>query len=82
MKVLIADQRLVTEIFPMEEAMPTMRRALTMLAKGDVVMPLRTMLGLPRGDAVMEIARERDLGTWVGDRRPALRQSRGGMTWL
>ena len=28
-KVLIADQKLVTEIFPMEEAIPTMRRALT-----------------------------------------------------
>ncbi len=53
MKVLIADQKLVTEVFPMEEAIPTMRRALTMLADGDVVMPLRTMLGLPRGDAVM-----------------------------
>ena len=53
MKVLIADQKLVTEIFPMEEAIPTMRRALTMLAGGDVVMPLRTMLGLPQGDAVM-----------------------------
>jgi len=52
-KVLIADQKLVTEIFPMEEAIPTMRRALTMLAGGDVVMPLRTMLGLPQGDAVM-----------------------------
>ena len=38
MKVLIADQKLVTEIFPMEEAIPTMRRALTMLAEGDVVM--------------------------------------------
>lgn len=53
MKVLIADQKLVTEVFPMEEAIPTMRRALTMLAEGDVVMPLRTMLGLPGGDAVM-----------------------------
>ena len=53
MQVLIADQKLVTEIFPMEEAIPTMRRALTLLAEGDVVMPLRTMLGLPKGDAVM-----------------------------
>jgi len=52
MKVLIADQKLVTEVFPMEEAIPTMRRALTMLAEGDVVMPLRSYLGLP-GDAVM-----------------------------
>ena len=53
MKVLIADQKLVTEIFPMEEAIPTMRRALAMLAEGDVVMPLRSYLALPGGDAVM-----------------------------
>ncbi len=53
MKVLIADQKLVTEVYPMEEAIRTMRTALTMLAEGDVVMPLRTMLALPRGDAVM-----------------------------
>ena len=52
MKVLIADQKLVTEVFPMGEAIPTMRKALTMLAEGDVVMPLRSYLGLP-GDAVM-----------------------------
>ena len=37
----------------MEEAIPTMRRALTMLAGGDVVMPLRSYLALPGGDAVM-----------------------------
>jgi ornithine cyclodeaminase len=53
MKVLIADQQLVTEVFPMEEAIPTMRRALTMLAEGDVVMPLRSYLAIPGGDAVM-----------------------------
>jgi ornithine cyclodeaminase len=53
MKVLIADQKLVTEVYPMEEAIPTMRRALTMLAEGDVVMPLRSYLALPQGDAVM-----------------------------
>jgi ornithine cyclodeaminase len=52
-KVLIADQKLVTEVYPMEEAIPTMRRALTMLAEGDVVMPLRSYLALPQGDAVM-----------------------------
>ena len=42
MKVLIADQKLVTEVFPMGEAIPTMRKALTML-QGDVVMPLRAL---------------------------------------
>jgi ornithine cyclodeaminase len=52
-KVLIADQKLVTEVYPMEEAIPTMRRALTLLAEGDVVMPLRSYLSLPQGDAVM-----------------------------
>ncbi len=53
MKVLIADQHLVAKAFPMEEAIPTMRRALTMLAEGDVVMPLRSYLAIPGGDAVM-----------------------------
>jgi len=53
MKALIADQRLVTELLPMEEAIDVMRRALTMLAEGDVVMPLRQMLVMPGGDRVM-----------------------------
>ncbi|HTX68229.1 MAG TPA: ornithine cyclodeaminase family protein [Thermoleophilia bacterium] len=53
MRVLIADQQLVTEVFPMQEAIPTVRRALTMLAEGDVVMPLRSYLAIPGGDAVL-----------------------------
>ena len=53
MKVLIADQKLVTELLPMDKAIAVMREALTMLAGGDVVMPLRTMLALPGSDAVM-----------------------------
>lgn len=53
MKVLIADQQLVTEVLPMDEAIPAMRRALTLLAEGDVVMPLRSYLALPQGDAVL-----------------------------
>jgi len=52
-KVLIADQRLVTELLPMEEAIGVMRDALTMLAGGDMVMPLRTMLAMPGGERVM-----------------------------
>jgi ornithine cyclodeaminase len=52
-KVLIADQKLVTDVYPMEEAIATMRKAMTMLAEGDVVMPLRSYLALPRSDAVM-----------------------------
>jgi ornithine cyclodeaminase len=52
-KVLVADQKLVTEVYPMEDAIQTMRRALTMLAEGEVVMPLRSYLAIPGGDAVM-----------------------------
>jgi len=52
-KVLIADQKLVTEVYPMEEAIPAMRAALTMLAEGEVVMPLRSYLPIPGSDAVM-----------------------------
>ena len=37
----------------MDEAIGVMRRALTMLAEGDVVMPLRTMLVMPGGERVM-----------------------------
>jgi ornithine cyclodeaminase len=53
MKALIADQKLVTELLPMDEAIGVMRRALTMLAGGDVVMPLRQMIPLPGGDRVL-----------------------------
>ncbi len=53
MKALIADQKLVTELLPMDEAIEVMRRALTLLAEGDVVMPLRQMIPLPGGDRVL-----------------------------
>jgi len=53
MKALIADQRLVTELLPMDEAIEVMRSALTMLARGDAILPLRTMMALPGGDRVM-----------------------------
>jgi ornithine cyclodeaminase len=52
-KVLIADQTLVTQILPMDEAISVMREAIMMLAKGDVIMPLRTMMSLPGGESVM-----------------------------
>jgi ornithine cyclodeaminase/alanine dehydrogenase-like protein (mu-crystallin family) len=55
MNVLIADQQLVTELLPMDEAISVMRRALTLLAEGDVLMPLRTSLHLPVGGAVMAV---------------------------
>jgi alanine dehydrogenase len=53
MKALIADQKLVTELLPMDEAIEVMRRGLTLLAEGDVVMPLRQMIPLPGGDRVL-----------------------------
>jgi alanine dehydrogenase len=53
MKVLIADQELVKDLLSMETAIRVMRGAFELLAGGDVVMPLRSMLELPRGDAVM-----------------------------
>ena len=53
MKTLIADQKLVTELLPMDKAIEVMREALTMLAGGDVVMPLRTMVPLPGGQRVV-----------------------------
>jgi ornithine cyclodeaminase/alanine dehydrogenase-like protein (mu-crystallin family) len=61
-KALIADQKLVTDILPMEEAIPVMREALTMLAGGDVVMPLRTMMPLPGGESVMGL-----MPSYLGD---------------
>jgi ornithine cyclodeaminase/alanine dehydrogenase-like protein (mu-crystallin family) len=48
--VLIADQKLVTELLTMGEAIATMRDALLMLQRGDVVMPLRTVMSLPGGE--------------------------------
>ena len=53
MKTLIADQKLVSELLPMDKAVAVMREALTMLAGGDVVMPLRTMMQLPGGERVV-----------------------------
>jgi ornithine cyclodeaminase/alanine dehydrogenase-like protein (mu-crystallin family) len=52
-KVLIADQKLVTELFTMGEAVDVMRQALLLLDEGDVVMPLRSMLPIPGGERVM-----------------------------
>jgi len=53
MKALIADQKLVTELFRMDEAIEVMRRALVLLQEGEVIMPLRSMLFLPVGERVM-----------------------------
>jgi ornithine cyclodeaminase len=53
MDVLIADQKQVSALLPMDEAIEVMRRALSLLDGGDVLLPLRSMLALPDGDRVM-----------------------------
>ena len=53
MDVLIADQKQVSALLPMDEAIEVMRRALILLDGGDVLLPLRSMLALPDGDRVM-----------------------------
>ena len=53
MKVLIADQQQVADLLPMAEAIEVMRGALTMLADGDALLPLHSMLALPGGDGVL-----------------------------
>ena len=48
MEVLIANQQQVTELLPMAECIEVMADALTMLAAGEAILPLRTMLALPQ----------------------------------
>ncbi len=53
MQVLIANQELVTELLPMPECVDVMADALKMLAGGEAILPLRTMLMLPGGQNLM-----------------------------
>lgn len=53
MKVLIANQEEVKLLFPMPEAIGVMEDALRMLAGGDALLPLRTMMLLPDGERLM-----------------------------
>jgi ornithine cyclodeaminase len=53
MQVLIADTELVTELLSMPECIQVMAETLTMLAGGDAMLPLRTMLILPDGQNLM-----------------------------
>jgi hypothetical protein len=78
MKALIADQKLVTELLPMDEDIAVMRRALTMLAEGDIVMPLREMLAMSGGERVCE-CQGAPPGRVARDRQPAFRQRRRGL---
>lgn len=47
MKTLIIPQSLVPELLPMADAIEAMGEALSALAKGDAVLPLRTMVWMP-----------------------------------
>jgi ornithine cyclodeaminase len=53
MKVLIANQHEVTQLLPMSECIEVISDALKMLAGGDGILPLRTMLVLPDGQNLM-----------------------------
>jgi len=53
MKVLIANQEQVTALMPMDECIDVMQNALKLLAEGDALLPLRTMLVLPDGENLM-----------------------------
>ncbi len=47
MKVLFVNEQGVNDLLPMTECVPLMREALTTLARGDAVLPLRHMVWLP-----------------------------------
>ncbi len=47
MEILIVNQREVSELLPMEECINVMAEALTALTRGDAVMPLRGIAGMP-----------------------------------
>jgi ornithine cyclodeaminase/alanine dehydrogenase-like protein (mu-crystallin family) len=49
MEVLIVDQREVSRLLPMDGCMEAVAEALTALARGEVLMPLRTIMWLPNG---------------------------------
>ena len=53
MKVLIANQDQISALLPMNECIEVMEDALKMLAGGDAILPLRTMLVLPDGQSLM-----------------------------
>ena len=53
MKVLFVNEAGVRELLPMETCIPLMREALATLARGDAVLPLRSMLRLPDGSGLL-----------------------------
>ena len=55
MKVLIANQEEVSALLPMDEAIGLMESALRLLAEGNALLPLRTILVLPDGERLMAL---------------------------
>ena len=52
-QLLIIDQPTVERLLPMEQCIPLMSDALIALARGEVVLPLRPLLRLPRGRGIL-----------------------------
>src|SRR5262245_54027004 len=53
MKVLVVNEPGVRELLPMDACVPLMKDALSALARGDVVLPLRTKMPLPDGSGLI-----------------------------
>jgi ornithine cyclodeaminase len=53
MKVLFVNEAGVKELLPMESCIQLMRDALTAFARGDAVLPLRSLLRLPDGSGIL-----------------------------
>ena len=53
MKVLFVNEAGVRRLLPMDACVPLMRRALTALARGDAVLPLRSLVRLPDGSGLL-----------------------------
>ncbi len=61
MKVLFVNDPGVHELLPMKDCIPLMREALSSLARGDVVLPLRSMVRLPDGTGLLGL-----MPGWLG----------------
>ena len=62
MKLLIANQNEVTQLLPMDESIEVISDALKMMAGGDVLLPLRSMLLLPNSQNLMGV-----MPSYLGD---------------
>ena len=55
MKVLVVNEPGVRALLPMASCVPLMREALATFARGDAVLPLRTLLRLPDGSGLLGV---------------------------